>query len=63
LTVDRRPAGNGQAKSNTWPIPQAQTTEAGHLMSLWLSSPKSKNTTKPTKKPNRKKKVTDEPKP
>lgn len=61
-----RPAGNGQTSrraSSTWPQPQAQTTEAAHLMSLWLSSQKSK--TKQTKEPkNQKQKkfniVTDE---
>lgn len=50
-----RPAGNGQTSrraSSTWPQPQAQTTEAAHLMSLWLSSQKSKNkTNQRTQKP------------
>lgn len=51
-----RPAGNGQTSrraSSTWPQPQAQTTEAAHLMSLWLSSQKSK--TKQTKEPKKQK--------
>lgn len=38
--------------SSSWPLPQAQTTEAAHLISLWLSSPKSKNkTNQRTQKP------------